>query len=108
MPRPYGYVSTGHFEVFDQLLKEAKAFNDSLSLHTEKIYSDLTDNASALVSFNDTFANKDPISISLTKQLLSQVGELLDKRFLLEDQLIKILHKAHESEAAKLAHMITG
>lgn len=100
------YVSTGHFEVYDQLLNEAKAFDDTLSVTTQEIHAKLTLNASELVKFNDIFASKEVMTLSKTKQLLCQIGEMLDKRFLLEDQLIQILHKSHESEAANLALMI--
>lgn len=88
------YVSVGHFEVYQELVKEAQAFSDKNGL---RIGADLMDriqpSTEAVLDFNDKYLATDDLD-SLAVDL-SNVGEILELRFECEDKMIEVLHKAH-------------
>jgi len=93
------YVSTGHFGVYDQLTKEAKAFGDDRGLElADTIYPRLEAITEKLVAFND-LCDAGKCVIEKFKEL----GGLLHERFELEDCLIEVLHNAHKEESAAQA-----
>ncbi|MBU3055666.1 MULTISPECIES: sigma D regulator [Pseudomonas] len=95
------YVSAGHFEVYEQLTGEAKAFGDQRGLELAKqIYPRIEAITEAALSFNDRCDNGDcSDSCGLTLEL-KRLGQLLHERFELEDCLIEVLHNAHRQSAA--------
>lgn len=98
------YVSAGHFEVYEQLTNEAKAFNDQRGLELAKqIYPRIEAITEVALAFNDRCDNGDcRDSVSLVAEL-GRLGKLLHERFELEDCLIEVLHNAHQEQAATLA-----
>ena len=93
------YISAGHFEVYDHLIQEAEALNDSSALDlAKKIYPELSKTTDIALSFNDkfdgVFSNED-ITPNLAHEL-SHLGESLVTRFELEDTLIENLHYSHK------------
>jgi regulator of sigma D len=94
------YVSVGHFEVYEQLAKEAKAFSDSAGL---KAGADLVDkiqpSTESVLDFNDKYLETDDLD-SLAKDL-SVIGEALEQRFESEDKMIEVLHNAHLEQLQK-------
>ncbi len=97
------YVSAGHFEVYEQLTSEAKAFNDQRGLDLAKqIYPRIEAITEVALSFNDRCDNGDGHdSLSLGEEL-RRLGQALHERFELEDCLIEVLHNAHQQQAAAL------
>ncbi|ERI51399.1 Rsd/AlgQ family anti-sigma factor [Pseudomonas sp. NPDC077186] len=95
------YVSAGHFEVYEQLTSEAKAFNDQRGLELAKqIYPRIEAITEVALAFNDHCDNGDcRDSVSLVAEL-GRLGQLLHERFELEDCLIEVLHNAHQEQAA--------
>ncbi|RJG12968.1 sigma D regulator [Pseudomonas cavernicola] len=95
------YVSAGHFEVYEQLTSEAKAFGDQRGLELAKqIYPRIEAITEVALSFNDRFDNGDcRDSVSLGVEL-KRLGQLLHERFELEDCLIEVLHNAHQQQTA--------
>ncbi|WP_137886435.1 sigma D regulator [Pseudomonas sp. 2FE] len=93
------YVSAGHFEVYEQLTGEAKAFGDQRGLELAKqIYPRIEAITEAALSFNDRCDNGDcRDSVSLGAEL-ERLGQLLHERFELEDCLIEVLHNAHQQQ----------
>lgn len=91
------YASAGHFEIYEQLLKEAQAFNDGSAALLDKLYPAIAATTSTFIAFNDTYDTDDHCSkaISHLKETLSALGEDMATRFALEDQLISSLHLAH-------------
>lgn len=88
------YLSVGHFEVYDQLVKEGQEFNDKKGLNTAaEIYKIIDATTESLLNFNDKYQETDDLS-SLTWDL-SQTGQKLESRFEAEDQMIRVLHYAH-------------
>ncbi|CAA0116928.1 Regulator of sigma D [BD1-7 clade bacterium] len=92
------YVSAGHFEVYDQLVREAEAFNDGTETLLEALYPQLRETTEIALSFNDTYDSDEHCQQAMgdLKDRLSHLGEVMDQRFALEDELIQVLHKSHE------------
>jgi regulator of sigma D len=89
------YVSAGHFEVYDQLIKEGREFDDADALQEAGKLYDVVDNTTEkLLDFNDKYLETDDLA-ALTSDL-SQLGEALEIRFSAEDRLIAVLHTAHK------------
>lgn len=89
------YVSAGHFEVYDQLIKEGREFDDADALQEAgKLYDTIDATTERLLDFNDKYLETDDIS-SLSEDL-SHLGEALEVRFSAEDRLISVLHTSHK------------
>lgn len=93
------YVSAGHFEVYEQLILEGKAFDDKQGLEkARQHYQEIDKTTDTAVDFNDKYLETDDLS-ALVKDL-SQLGEALENRFSAEDQMIALLHTAHKNQLA--------
>ena len=83
------YLSAGHFEVFDILVE-----NDTEGLNLrDKLYPELSKTTDAALAFNDTFAQS--VTLEQAADLdsaLASLGETLEERFTLEDELISHVH----------------
>jgi regulator of sigma D len=95
------YVSAGHFEVYEQLTSEAKAFGDQRGLELAKqIYPRIEVITEAALAFNDRCDAGDRADSAALLNELTRLGQLLHERFELEDCLIEVLHNAHQEQAA--------
>ncbi len=97
------YVSAGHFEVYDQLVQEAKDFEDENGIAlADEIMPDIEKTTAELVKFNDRFdvTEKSEQGLRLLVEDASQLGEVLEERFELEDVMIKALHSVHADQIA--------
>lgn len=95
------YVSAGHFEVYEQLTNEAKAFGDERGLELAKqIYPRIEVITEVALAFNDRCDNGDCHDSGSLLDELVHLGQLLHERFELEDCLIEVLHNAHQERAA--------
>ncbi|WP_039916926.1 Rsd/AlgQ family anti-sigma factor [Cellvibrio mixtus] len=89
------YVSAGHFEVYDQLIKEGREFDDADALQEAgKLYDVVDKTTEKLLDFNDKYLETDDLAALIPD--LSQLGEALEIRFSAEDRLIAVLHTAHK------------
>jgi regulator of sigma D len=89
------YVSAGHFEIYDQLIKEGREFDDEDALHEAGRLFTIVDNTTEkLLDFNDKYLETDDLS-SLDPDL-SSLGETLEIRFSAEDRMISVLHTSHK------------
>lgn len=96
------YVSAGHFEVYEQLTNEAKAFNDQRGLElARQIYPRIEAITEVALTFNDHCDNGDCRENASLVTELNHLGQLLHERFELEDCLIEVLHNAHQEQAAE-------
>ena len=96
------YVSAGHFEVYEQLTNEAKAFNDQRGLELAKqIYPRIEAITAVALAFNDHCDNGDCRDSTSRVAELNHLGQLLHERFELEDCLIEVLHNSHQEQAAE-------
>lgn len=93
------YVSAGHFEIYEQLKREGKEFNDESALtEANTLYGQVEPTTDAVLDFNDKYQETDDLT-SLNKDL-SNIGELLATRFEAEDRMIDVLHIAHKDLVA--------
>ena len=91
------YISAGHFEVYEQLIREGQDFGDKAALDQARaLYRDIDSTTDVAVDFNDKYLETDDLS-SLPSDL-SQLGEALETRFESEDQMIAVLHTAHKNQ----------
>ncbi|QDP02535.1 sigma D regulator [Thalassotalea sp. PS06] len=88
------YISAGHFEVFDQIVSKCKENGpDSLAL-AQRIYPQISRSTDIALTFNDRYADLgDGSELEGFDDSLSALGQFLEERFDLEDQLIEALYK---------------
>lgn len=90
------YLSAGHFEVFDMLVSD-DADGQRLKEH---LYPKLTQTTDAALQFNDKFAEAVTIEQAADfDDALAKLGETLEERFGLEDELIEHMHTNTTSAA---------
>jgi regulator of sigma D len=95
------YVSAGHFEVYEQLTSEAKAFKDERGLELAKtIYPRIDVITEFALAFNDRCDKGDCSDCSIVAAEFKKLGSLLHERFELEDCLIEVLHNSHKTQDA--------
>jgi regulator of sigma D len=98
------YVSAGHFEIYEQLLQEARAFGDERGLElARKIYPRIETITQVALAFNDHCDNGDSRDSKSLHVELEHLGSLLQERFEIEDCLIEVLHNAHKQAAPQPA-----
>ncbi|EAR61181.1 Rsd/AlgQ family anti-sigma factor [Neptuniibacter caesariensis] len=93
------YLSSGHFEVYEQLLREGSDFDDGSLEEGQSILPKIQISTDVALDFNDDFSNLlDPTvqQIREFSERLSKLGEALEERFELEDQMIAVLHTSHK------------
>ncbi len=96
------YVSAGHFEVYEQLIQEAKEFDDGGEDLAKKIIPQIQVTTETALKFNDQFDDVHKVDDGLGSlgDEMSKLGEVLEDRFRLEDTLIETLHNAHADQVA--------
>lgn len=93
------YTSAGHFEIFEQLCREAEAFSDQKAIElSQKIFPLIQTSTDVILDFNEAYGDSQPAVETLEKLTdeLSRLGEHLADRFQHEDILIETLHTAHQ------------
>ena len=99
------YLSTGHFEVYEHLLREGDEFNDGSVHSAQAILELIKPSTDAALDFNDDYkAFNEPTFAEIREfsKRLSLLGESLEDRFELEDKLISLLHDAHREQVAEI------
>jgi regulator of sigma D len=94
------YVSVGHFEVFQELLREAEAFADGSNELASDIIPSIADTTEVILGFEEKYPLTQASQTGYTEDL-SLLGEILERRFELEDRLIVGLHQTHARAAGK-------
>ncbi|PKM29330.1 MAG: sigma D regulator [Gammaproteobacteria bacterium HGW-Gammaproteobacteria-11] len=91
------YMSAGHFEIYEQLIREAEDFKDQRGLDLAKqLYPRIETITEQAVAFNDLYADTQAVADEAQMQArLNSLGAMLHERFELEDCLIEVLHNAH-------------
>jgi len=88
------YVSAGHFEVFHELIDEAESFADGSGALAQKLMPAIADTTEVIMAYEEKYSGAQGRQEKL-KRDLSALGEVLESRFVLEDQLIAGLHNRH-------------
>ncbi|MBQ0833405.1 sigma D regulator [Marinobacter sp.] len=96
------YVSTGHFEIYEQLVREAREYNDGGLELAAKVYPRIEKTTEVVLNFNDLLDNRELTEqdVSALFEKLSNLGENLETRFEMEDFLIEHLHNVHSDKVA--------
>lgn len=95
------YVSSGHFEVYYELIREAEEFADGSAEQAKSLLPRIIDSTQDAMSFHDKYEDaNDTTPTDTLPQDLSQLGETLASRFDFEDRLIEVLHEAHREQVA--------
>lgn len=96
------YVSAGHFEVYEQLIREAREFDDGGLDLAHRLYPSLETTTEFILTFNDKYDTAEQCSLHADELPvdLSQLGEQMTERFELEDHLIERLHNIHRGQVA--------
>ena len=90
------YVSAGHFEVYHELIEEAESFGDGNGL-ARQLMPAIGDTTEVILAYEEKYGKGSGRQKKL-KRDLSALGEVLESRFTLEDQLIADLHGRHRRE----------
>ncbi|WP_150912197.1 sigma D regulator [Marinobacter halotolerans] len=99
------YVSAGHFEIYEQLIQEAREFDDGGIELAAKVYPRIEKTTETALNFNDQL-NGQSLTEEKARELfgqLSELGETLETRFEMEDFLIEHLHNAHAEKVMSSA-----
>ncbi|MFW5823861.1 MAG: sigma D regulator [Marinobacter sp.] len=99
------YTSAGHFEVYDQLIEEAREFDDGGVELASRLYPRISATTEVVLDFNERIDGKRPAESEMDDLMaeLSRLGEVLETRFELEDFLIEHLHNAHADQVPSSA-----
>jgi regulator of sigma D len=91
------YVSEGHFEVFHELINEAELFADGGRELAARLIPEISDTTEVILAYEEKYGTGKEYPDTLERDL-SALGEILESRFVLEDQLIASLHNRHRSK----------
>lgn len=99
------YVSAGHFEIYEQLIQEAREFNDGGLELVAKVYPRIEKTTEIALNFNDQLSGESMTEEQVRDlfEQLSELGETLETRFEMEDFLIEHLHNAHAEKVTSSA-----
>lgn len=93
------YISAGHFEIYDQLIKEGQEFKDQAALEQAGgLYKTIDQTTEVMLDLNDKYQETDDLTTLASD--LSGLGEVLESRFEAEDRMISVLHTAHKDLVA--------
>lgn len=94
------YISAGHFEVYQQLMEECRAFDDKDALNeAHSLLNEVHATTQSALDFNDKYLETD--DLDTLAEDLSKLGESLAARFEVEDRMIEVLHNAHQTEVSR-------
>ncbi len=96
------YVSAGHFEIYQILMKEAEQFNEDYQQTIDRILPLIQQSTELALDFNDRYSAAELEQEDLEKLArdLNELGEKMVERFDLEDKLIDSLHNCHRDMVA--------
>lgn len=91
------YVSVGHFEVFEQITKEAEIFGNDQGLDkSPKLIDKIQTTTELILDFNDKYITANDLDALIID--LAALGETFVQRFADEDVLIDLLHSTNVSK----------
>ena len=93
------YLSSGHFEVYEQLLLEGSDFADGSLEEGQELLPKIQVSTDIALDFNDDFSTLSEPTVQTIREFsenLSKLGEALEERFELEDKMIAVLHTSHQ------------
>lgn len=94
------YVGAGHFEIFHELIAEAELFADGSEKLAQNVMPAIADTTEVILAYDEKYSSGDNDPATLERDL-SALGEVLESRFVLEDQLIAGLHNTHRQQVTE-------
>lgn len=90
------YASTGHFEIYEQIIAQSKLDGENNLKIAQELYSRITTTTDTALNFNDKYAESasDTDLLDFDKDL-SELGQIMESRFEREDQLLEVVHLHH-------------
>lgn len=90
------YASTGHFEVYEQIILQCKLDGPENLGIAQELYSRITTTTDTALNFNDKYAESatDKALLDFDRDL-SELGQIMEGRFEREDQLLEVVHLHH-------------
>lgn len=90
------YASTGHFEVYHQIIEQSKLDGKENLKIAQELYSRITTTTDVALNFNDTYAeNASDKTLLNFDNDISKLGQVMESRFEREDQLLEVVHLHH-------------
>jgi len=94
------YLSAGHFEVYEQIVSQCAVNGADSKALAESLYPKISVSTDLALEFNDRYAETAELQDSTRfDQDLSRLGQALEERFSLEDELIQTLSVKHKGHA---------
>jgi regulator of sigma D len=86
------YISEGHFKIYDMVMHKWQATGFKATQQIDSTYANILVTTDPLLNFTDKYANVDADdSLDDLDNDLSQLGETLEARFNVEDELIQLI-----------------
>ena len=88
------YASSGHFEIFHELINEAETYADGSDQLALQLMPNIGDTTEVIMAYDEKYSSEETYTDTLERDR-SALGEVLESRFVLEDRLIAGLHNRH-------------
>lgn len=90
------YASTGHFEIYQQIIEQSKLNGEENLKKAQELYSRITTTTDTALNFNDKYAENasDKTLLDFDRDL-SELGPIMESRFAREDELLEVVHLHH-------------
>ncbi|MBE4593421.1 anti-RNA polymerase sigma 70 factor [Vibrio navarrensis] len=86
------YISEGHFKVYDMVMNKWRATGFEITQEIHDTYARIVLTTDPLLNFTDQYASVDEEdTLDRFDKDLSRLGEILEMRFEVEDQLIQLI-----------------
>ncbi|WP_086981786.1 sigma D regulator [Vibrio aphrogenes] len=86
------YISEGHFKIYDMVMSSWQSTGFSPTEEINQTYFKIVDTTEPLLNYTDKYADVDAEDELEDFDIdLSQIGEVLEERFELEDELIQMI-----------------
>ena len=92
------YVSTGHFEVYREVVSQCETHGKASLHHAEELIPSITLSTEMIVEFADKYAEPFNDYLDAFDRHLSTLIDGLENRFSFEDQLLANLHEKHSEQ----------
>jgi len=93
------YVSTGHFEVYREVVSQCETHGQDSLAHVQDILPSINVSTELILEFTDKYAESASDDMGAFDKHLSTLIEGLEQRFAYEDQLLANFHEKHGSLA---------
>lgn len=94
------YVSAGHFEIYGELLGRAETGHIDTANLMGQFYPQVEESTDLALAFDEHCAQTANANLESLQQRLSELGEVMEARFSVEDKLISLVRGVDQILAA--------